>query len=251
MPKFTKSKRAPKRRFKTRRRRVARVPRAPRYAGGLTIKRVSNCNGMANVVVDGSVVSKYLDNFAVTTTIGAGLTTYGAIVCSFRLADVVSYTEFTQLYDQYKILGVKVRMIPFQTVAATAAAPSSAAGQPAFLIHSVVDYDDADLPVASNTGVDNFRQYPNYKVKNVFSRMGGAISRFLRPKLRGLVYKSGEASAPTTGYQSLKASWLDCDNPDPPHYGLKYIIECISGGSVATMMFKMDCTWYLQFKNPR
>jgi len=223
-----------------------RAHRRPRWGGAISIKRTSNVYGMAGIVVDGTVCAKANQNVVVNASGTFNAITWGTLTCNFKLEDCVNYTEFTNLYDQYKIVGVKLKLIPYQTDATTAAAPSSLAGQPSFLIHSVIDYDDNTAVSASNTGADAMRQYPSYRCSNIYARHGKPWSRYLRPKIAREVYRTPVL----TGYESAKMPWLDSDYADVSAYGLKLLFEVVSGGAAAQLMFKAEVTYYLRFKNP-
>jgi len=243
MPVRVKSRRRFKR--KVRRARVKRVP-TQRWGGALAIKRTSNVYGMAGITVDGTVCAKAAQNIVLNANATFNVIQWGAMTCNFKLEDCVNYTEFTNLYDQYKIVGVKLKLIPYQTSALTAAAPHAQAGQPAFLIHSAIDYDDDTQVTLSNTGADALRQYPSYKCHNIYALNGKPWSRYVRPRVATEVYRT----ALLTGYQSTKMGWLDTTFADVSSYGLKLLFEVLSGGSAAQLMFKAQVTYYLKFKSP-
>lgn len=207
------------------------------------IPRVSNVFGMNNIVLSGNC-AKTAQNVHISTDSGVNVINYGLIVCTFKLADVVSYTEFTNLFDQYRIDKVQFRLIPYATGVLTGAAVSPAAGQPSVFVHSIVDYDDDNTLALSNAGVDAMRQYPNYRMSNLIKN---GFKRTLKPKVLSSTYQTSL----TTGYRPVSFKWADCAYPDIPAYGLKIMFESISGGAVTDIVCKAEVKFWLSFKNLR
>jgi len=242
--------RKPKRKFVAKMRRATaparpiRAPRGARNNGFLQIKRFSNVYDMSGIAVDGAVCSKYNLNIGLTCSSTAHAVAFGTMTCNFKLADVTNLTEFTNLYDSYKIRGVRVELIPYNNVAATAAATSGIAGQPSVVVHSVIDYDDDVALSASVAGLTAIQQYPTYKMQYA---LGKKLSWYLRPKVAKPVF----ATAITTGYAPAPFPWVDCSYSDVSSYGLKLLFETMSGGAATVLMYKARCTFYLSFKEPR
>lgn len=159
----------------------------------------------------------------------------------FQLNLTPSSTEFTNLYDQYRIKGVKRTFIYSQTGADTTGAigPYGPAGAP--MLYMVRDYDDAATPSA----VSEFLQRPYCTIR----RLTGITKTFIRPKMAGSVYNGG-----TTAY-GPKSGWIDVGYPDVPHYAIKWIV-IPQGGSTTALgtiygTLRVIDRYYLQFKNPR
>lgn len=224
---------------------IAKIPKS--YSGEISLKRTSNVYDMGSIVVDGTVCVKQNQNVVLKTS-GTGLAIWwGYMVCNFKLEDCVNYAEYTALWDQYKIVGCRLTLIPYQTCVSTAAAYSSATGQPSFLIHSIIDYDDDNTPTLSNSGVNDFRQYPSYRCDNIYLGAGKKWSRFVRPKVAAPVY----ATAITTAYSANSYPWMDSSTTNASSHGIKLIFETVSGGAEASLMVKAEVTYYLKFKSPR
>lgn len=150
----------------------------------------------------------------------------------FTLADLPNYTEFTALYDQYKIYFVVLRFVPDQNMASA----NNAAGTTTPILYHVIDYDDATAP-ANKT--DLF-QYQNLKVRN-FSRFSKIT---LRPHVAVAAYQGA-----FTGYANFKSLWLDAANTAVEHYGVKYCISQPSANWVTS--WRLVATYYMAFKNVR
>ena len=183
----------------------------------------------------------------------AGSISYGTLSLDFQLRDLIDYTDFTSLYDKYKIAFVKVHVIPFGTAALTGAAYSSVYGQSSIIIHSIVDSDDNVVPVASAAGVDTLRQYQSYKVQNLFANNIKGAVRLLRPSI---LVGVNDGTGAAVGSRVTRSSWLNLGNTSVPHFGMKYIFEGISGGSGDAVNgqkieMKIEAKFYLAFKEVR
>lgn len=153
--------------------------------------------------------------------------TYGAL--QFNLSAVPAYTEYTALFDMYRINKVKVTFMP----RGNSEDLGSTAGMVKFF--TVLDYDDADAP----TNLTDLLQYENLKT----TRVTRDHSRVLAPRFASEVYQS----AVSTGY-SARRGWLDCDNPSIQHFGLKWCWQQLPAGA-QTMDIKID--YHLSFKGTK
>lgn len=240
-----------KRRKTFKRKRVYRKSRAGpglrSFGGSLRITRVGNVPGVGGFSYDGVLsASAGSSHLVVTTPATVNTFGFGAFSYHVRLQDLPSYTEFTGLYDQYKIVKVVFRIIPFAVAPSTGAAAVSTGGQPACMFHIVTDYDDSSKPAASEAGIASLRQYKTYRSYNPYLYMRRGISRSFTPRVATAAY-----NGTFTGYKNEAFGWCDCDNPGIQGYGLKGVVETISGGAANMLWFKVESKVYLQMKNPR
>lgn len=165
----------------------------------------------------------------------------------FKLSDVPNYTEFTALYDNYRINAVKVSFIPVYNISSMfvlrttddyVPTLSSTKGLPYFTrTYSCIDYtDDNELA----TG-DNYRQYANCKVKPICK----IHKRYLKPRV---LMDIGEAGS----VNPIRNPWLASETPSVPYYSLKFGWEPLPTGSVASgdAVFKVEAVYYMSFKTP-
>lgn len=99
----------------------------------------------------GSTTSGFGANTITQTNLGQGVGAW------FTLNDLLNATEFTGLFDQYRIDRVTIKLIPMvhmQVLDGTAVAPVN----PGMIYHAV-DYDDANNP----TNAAYMQQYQNTK----------------------------------------------------------------------------------------
>lgn len=163
---------------------------------------------------------------------------------AFCIGDLPNYTEFSNLYDCYRIRGVKLRLIPI----CTQGSMFSNGLLEGILLHYVTDLDDGASPSASATGITDLQQYSNYKcVINAVGRR--SINIYLKPRYAQAVYNTAVSTGYTEGNRSL---WLDMTNTQVPHYGVKLLFEHYhTSTDNATYLWKLEATYYFQCKDVR
>lgn len=164
----------------------------------------------------------------------------------YTLNAVPGYTEFTALYDFYKINKVVVKVLPFfsqvnsvGTSTGTFAAFSSASN---LRIFSAVDYNDSTAP----TTVDQLREYQNCKVTQYIK--GHTRSFIPRVSLEG-------PSGANCVYPQLGNPWVATAASNIEFNALKMAIDTsllpaayIAPGDV---LARVEVTYYISFKNPK
>lgn len=220
----------------------------PIFGGIKRFKRACPFSNSANLGVGGTI-SKHANALVMTIATSGGVSPiqFGACALKFSLSDVVNSTEFTLLFDSYRIVKVGVKIVPFFTQSSTGAAVSATSAQTSVLIHSIIDYDDSTTPTATDAGVSEMRQFSSYKMKNI-STGKGSFYRTFRPLTAVPVFASGVFSSYATGNKNM---WLDCNSPDTEHYGLKIIMEANDSGANTVLYFKCEYTIYMEFKDVR
>lgn len=158
----------------------------------------------------------------------------------FSLSSVPNYTEFTNLYDQYRINGVKVTLLPRgNTAEITASSGASTVFQGQSTgVFSVIDYDDT----AVLSSIQQACEYQNMKM----TRATQQHSRYLKPRFNLLSITNQGTGA--TGASQNTRGWLDCDYINVPHYGVKWAFQQNVNYNL-TYDVKID--YYLAFKNVR
>lgn len=148
----------------------------------------------------------------------------------FSLSQLPNYSEFTNLYDSYKLCGVKLKMIPRLTDAGVSTTANSHNTSP---VHHVIDYDDA----STTNDILTLMQYQNYKMTRGLSM----VQRYFKPKMAELVY-----NGVSNGYSSARR-WINCSNPEVPHYSFKCAIEA----TAVALQYDVYATYYVSFKSVR
>lgn len=216
-----------------------RIPRGPkrtmlfkRYAGSFTVSTSSSTGSMS---FDGSTL-------VLTRGASAG-TQFYSLAFAYKLSDLPDYSEFTALFDTYKICGVALRIIPLFSEASTATA--SAVGGIGIVLHSTSDYDDVSNYSPNEANINYMREVATYKCHNLLKIR--KWSRYLKPAVRDAVY-DGTTLQPMG---QKKNKWIDCSNADILHYGTKMIIETYSDATIALKIaFKVEAKYYLALKQP-
>lgn len=121
----------------------------------------------------------------------------------------LNHTEFTNLYDQFRIDWVKaqfyLRIDPSAQVAASASYPR---------IYWFRDYDDQGL-----ASLNDVRE--NSKGKRAILHPNRPVTIWFKPNVLSEIYRT----AVTTGYSPKFSQWIDCSVPNLVHYGIKYAID--------------------------
>ena len=163
---------------------------------------------------------------------------------NFTLAALPNYTEFTNLFEQYRINAVKLTFIPsadgidFNQQQSNSSAGGNWATIPR--LYTAID-KDGNAQVASENAV---LQYGNHRI----------IRSPLRPfsiYVKSPCVQVGTANLVTlVGGAPKSRQWLDCDNYSVQHWG------CVVGGIVPytsatspSIGYQVIATYYMQFKN--
>lgn len=173
--------------------------------------------------------------------IGSSFYSFGMAFC---LKDVPNYTDFTTLFDLYKIPCVVWRLVPLNTT--SFGGNNINANTISGWIHMINDEDDYAGVTASDVGIDEIRQYASYKVKNICTQY--PFKRKIRPK----VSVSGSDGTAFNQAINVRPTWINCAYNEAVHYGMKWVIEIINYTVYAqTVSFKLEPVYYLQFKDIR
>lgn len=157
----------------------------------------------------------------------------------FKLSDLPAATEFTSLFDQYRIKGVSFTVYPRSNVSYIG---SSSVSSPIGIMYTAIDRDDGVNPAS----LGELEQYQSIK-KQFFNR---PHKRYFKPTaVQSGVYSNGGI---TTGYRTLPSStWFDCAYPNILYYGIKGAYDASTTSEVIAQSFRVCCTYYIQFRNVR
>jgi len=153
----------------------------------------------------------------------------------FALNQVVGSSDFTNLFDEYRINCVVVKLIPRVNTVQTLANGTEIPNNYVPNLHWVYDYDDANVP--SNT--DTLLEYGNYRVK-AFDR---PITWKIKPK-----YALAAYSGAFTSYKPMRG-WLDVASPSIQHYGVKFAVDTLQPSQYTSFVIRP--IYYISFRNTR
>lgn len=153
---------------------------------------------------------------------------------TFKLSDLPNYSEYTALYDQFRIDKVIVTFEPVYTD--WSGSKSTADTQNFYLpsIYTCLDYDDANSPLA----VDDILQYSTEK----HGRFIGIHKRILTPSILVQNYETDVSTAYTPAFRR----WVSSTDPTTRHFGLKYWID--TPGSTMVVTFRLFVKYFLSMK---
>lgn len=160
----------------------------------------------------------------------AGITSQG---WSFQLNEVPNYTEFTNLYDQYKLCAAAVKFIPLQTVSQIS---PTGVGNFNIRFATVIDYDSS----GAFATFDDAREFSTCKVKACTQYH----TRYIKPRIRS----ANENDSNTIVASGTRKMWLSTTVTNIPHYGLRYVFEAIPTPSYV-MQYKVEAVYYLAMRN--
>jgi len=166
-----------------------------------------------------------------TTIANTTISSFGAFV--FSLNQVPNYSEFTTLFDNYRIEKCVVKFTAVGNQMNTTTTPNQVPR-----IGTVFDYDDNSSPADWNA----LEQYSSFKVH----AGNKSFSMTVYPKISLACYRSGV----TDGYvrpdnMLSKHLMVDSSNSDIPHYGLKWGFE--SNLTANVFIYEIQVDYYLTF----
>jgi len=174
-------------------------------------------------------------SFNLDTVTSTGAATDVLLAYTFYLSQLNGYTEFTNLFDEYKIINVHLEARPFfngQSI--------SEIGVPGPFIQTVlayVDHNDATAPADSN----EMWQHSSDLIK--WQLHQNKTFDFI-PHIQQRTYISAIAD----GYSSVAPKWIPTVNYDVVHYGLKMYIPP-TGAANAYPYFNLYCTLTFACRN--
>jgi hypothetical protein len=160
---------------------------------------------------------------------------------AFKLVDVPSFGELTGLFDQYRILKVKITWIPQLQNVVNNSNSNNWVGAP-FLYHTSSD----DGTVNLSTKLEAFQDSSIVRVKNPYEN----FSLTLTPKVQFEV----QTALAIAGAAPKGNTWLDTDNPNVNHYGAAIGGYIQQVGTIVLFnphVYSVQCEFHMEFKNPK
>lgn len=176
---------------------------------------------------------------SVITTAGGLPGFYDVGACQyFYLNDVPSATDFTNLYDRYRINGVKLQITYLSNQSATNG-PSSLP-----VLNYAVDYDDTVAPSTESV----MQQKQDLKTKVLIANK--PINIYVKnPKVQVPVPNAG---AVLENAMVKNAGFINCTYPTIPHCGIKYWLSGLyAGASGNAGCIRIVPTYYLTLRDPQ
>jgi len=188
-----------------------------------------------------TVDSSTIEGSAATTiqlSFSPGATDYRFAGTSVYTTAIPNSSEFVNLFDQWRLKSVLVRLdiaFGYQGLASTPIVTPN-------LIYAA-DYDDS-----GDASIDDLMQYPQVQVHNFYENGYTPFQVTLSPKpLRDIA-----GSGVSTGYGPMPvAPWLRTSNLSIPHYGLKMALDWMGKVQTADIQIVVTVFYNLEFTNPK
>jgi len=149
------------------------------------------------------------------------------LALAFRLDDLPDYSDFTNLFDNYCILGVYVQLsLRAQPVSQTSGISSS-------LVVTATDVDDISLP----TTYSALKEYTTYREDNGTNK--NRIVRQLQPRVAVATYAGS-----FTSYATPPVTWINTSSQSVQHYGLKIGLPA-GNSSSAYAIWDISATYHI------
>lgn len=160
---------------------------------------------------------------------------FGAAM-NFRAANVQTFADFSALYDQYKITGVSVKIIP--------CSDSATAQSSGFLptLYYARDQDESAVPATEA----DLRERQDVKAVRLTKPVKIWIPN---PKLQVDINQTTGLPDPAM----VATGWINCANTLAQHNGLKMWFKNVDLRVQPTTItaFRVESTYYLKFRNPQ
>lgn len=150
------------------------------------------------------------------------------VAFNFSLNDLPSYTDFTNLYDCYKINAIRMTFLPQQTESVSLGSINNPNASARFF--SVLDYNDS----SALASVDAAREYQSCQFTPILQKH----ERYFKPK----IMDSASVYNPVS-------PWISTTSPSTNYFGLKVAVEPMDSSTTTTMEYTVECVYYMSFKN--
>jgi hypothetical protein len=150
---------------------------------------------------------------------------------SFTLSDLDSPSEFTGLFDQYRIECVAFRLMPMQNAVGLTTNSTTTCVTP----YVVVDYDDSN----ALTSAAQARSFESC----VIVPPGRACVRQFQPR----VALAGYTGA-FTGYANVSPPWIDAASTTVQHYGIKLYIPGATAAQTQLQSWTVEREYWISFR---
>lgn len=159
-----------------------------------------------------------------------------AEVVGAKLSNVPGYTEFVNLFEEYKITKVKFTFMPRQGF-------QYAGNLDHGTFHIWNDYDDNVNPTN-----DEWKQKQDVKSYNLSCNSIPKFTHTLLPRYQVPVYRTGV----NFGYSSQKGKWINMVNDDVQYYGTKYVwTNTQLAGPTIIPRLHVYMKIYMKFRRPK
>jgi len=159
---------------------------------------------------------------------------------SFKYSDTDDYTNYSAIYDAYRIYGIHIKILP--RCSPEEGGVSSGTGNQ--ICYIAVDYDD-DIPPTTQTSVRNTGTCKQFSATRPFSM-------FIRPRNTGALFAGAAFSGYSINQGGKRGPWVDMANPGVKYYGIKIATAGTSASfPVDSYAFDISYTYYVELRGQR
>lgn len=194
-------------------------------------------DGVKQAVLGTAVPSTFFDS----NDVGMGI--------RFKLDSVIDYGDFTQLFDRYKITGVKLDIMYQQSTQYVNPDGSGPLIQPT--LYWAYDFDDATPPASADQLTNK-----SYVRQRVLTANRSSTKVFLKPRLPKAIVTDAGSGLQAINATTERATWIDCGLPGIQHFGLKLWLANMPKGnyvspevSHTTCQLRIQPTYYLALRD--
>jgi len=151
---------------------------------------------------------------------------------TFRLKNCVASDDIKNLFDRYKIIGVKYRIL-FQNNSSSTVGTSVLP-----VIHYATDFDDSN----NGSTVESVSVKSNCRMKVLGTSQ--TVTHYFKPKVQAQIFQGV-----TSAYAPREVEWINTDYDDVPHYGLKIWMNGVFAAAINACVFTVEPVYYLACKD--
>lgn len=210
-------------------------------AASKNTRRVRRRTGPARSLRDNNMLVKR----CVHMSDNAIRTTWSSWNYAFRLSDLPDYSQFTNLFDRYRINAVKLLFIPAYNSIEENQGNLNQASSLNYLsvqprVYTIIDKNGDATTSTENTMLEN----GNVRI------IREPCKSFTVYCKNPCVQLAGEASGVIVSGISKARQWCDTTNYNMAHYGISWGGIAYNGtSSTVAQAYNIVATYYLQFKN--
>lgn len=214
--------------------RVIRRKRIVRRKRKMVVKRVPRTNFMTHAYNRWEADAR---NITLSAPAGQVSATH-----HFALNFLPQFAEFTNLYDQYMIYGIKAIIQLVNNPDANTATNTTTANLTNFFPKLWYCFDRDD---DGSETISSMKERVGSKCRIL--RPNSFISIFIKPSVRD----DSINAATGVGYRPMRPTYVDCGNVAVKHYGIKYVVDSLGLAPGNPFIVKIEYKYYFKMKQPR
>lgn len=214
-------------------------------------RRLRNAGSKVRLLRGLSKYTRNVHNFKRSFILVSGISTnvntgYLGLGYKFNLSQLPSPSEFSSLFDLYRINGIKIRIIHRATNLSSIEVQNSAQHVGLPYMYAVIDKDDDTAP----PNIVQIQEYGKAKMF-IFDTGKRVYQKYWRPNTLTVNTDAVAGSGYNNSVQYKQ--WQDCSSLNTNYYGFKAGIQMPGpeGAGTVAAYFDIEVTYYFQCMNTR